>query len=74
MAKKKGALHYDRGSGRYDIHFKDGSYYGGLHCGECLDIRLNEVWVPSRIEIDDDWYLVGLPGLRLEGLNVRIGY
>ena len=68
MTKKKGTLQYDRESGRFDIHFDD-----GLHCGECLDVRLNEVWVPTRIEMSEDWYLVGLPELRLEGLTVQIG-
>ena len=75
MTKKKGTLQYqyDRESGRFDIHFDDGKCYGGLHCGECLDVRLNEVWVPTRIEMSEDWYLVGLPELRLEGLTVQIG-
>ena len=59
MTKKKGTLQYDRESGRFDIHFDDGKCYGGLHCGECLDVRLNEVWVPTRIEMSEDWYLVG---------------
>ena len=73
MTKKKGTLQYDRESDRFDIHFDDGKYYGGLHCGECLDVRLNEVWVPTRIEMSEDWYLVGLRELRLEGLTVQIG-
>ena len=36
MVKKKGVLCYDRESGRYDIYFGNGSYYGGLHCGTAL--------------------------------------
>lgn len=28
-------------------------------------------WVPVRIEMDDDWYLVGVPKIRLDGLTVR---
>ena len=56
MVKKKGVLCYDRESGRYDIYFGNGSYYGGLHCGDCFD---------------DDWYLVGVPKIRRDGLTVR---
>ena len=31
------------------------------------------IWVPARVEMgmDNQWYLVGLPGLRLDGLKVR---
>ena len=48
--------------------------YGGSNCGEVFEFRLNEVWIPARVEmgIDRKWYLVGLPGLKLDGLEVRI--
>ena len=38
-------------------------FYGGIHCGEVFEFRLNDVWVPVRVEMgmDDKWYLVGLP-------------
>lgn len=29
------------------------------------------IWVPARVEMSEDWYLVGLPGLKLDGLEVR---
>ena len=60
-------------SGRYDIYFGNGSYYGGLHCGDCFDVEMDGDWVPVRIEMDDDWYLVGVPKIRLDGLTVRAG-
>ena len=53
MVKKKGVLCYDRESGRYDIYFGNGSYYGGLHCGDCFDVEMDGDWVPVRIEMDD---------------------
>ncbi|MDY5026094.1 MAG: DUF5348 domain-containing protein, partial [Oliverpabstia sp.] len=56
----------------YDIRFGMESYYGGLHCGECFEVKINDVWVPVRIEMDEDWYLVGLPLKRLDGLTVRM--
>ena len=39
--------------------------YGGIHCGEVFEFRMNEVWIPARVEMGDDrkWYLVGLPGI-----------
>ena len=70
--KREGNLFYDKESGRYDIRFGMESYYGGLHCGECFEVKINDVWVPVRIEMDEDWYLVGLPLKRLDGLTVRI--
>ncbi len=70
--KKTGTLCYDRESGRYDICFGLDSYYGGLHCGECFDVDMSGTWVPVRIEMAEDWYLVGLPKVRLDGLIVRI--
>ena len=51
MVKKKGVLCYDRESGRYDIYFGNGSYYGGLHCGDCFDVEMDGDWVPVRIEM-----------------------
>ena len=45
---------------------------GGLHCGECFDVKVKNVWVPVRIEMGDDWYLVGLNVSRLDGLRVRM--
>ena len=37
--------------------------YGGIHCKEVFEFKLNDVWIPARVEMDDDrkWYLVGLP-------------
>ena len=70
--KREGNLFYDKESGRYDIRFGMELYYGGLHCGECFEVKINDVWVPVRIEMDEDWYLVGLPLKRLDGLTVRM--
>ncbi len=72
-----GYIIYDRESGRYNFFYTDGDGdrrdYGGIHCGEVFDFRLNGVWVPARVEMGDDrkWYLVGMPGLELDGLEVK---
>lgn len=70
--KREGALFYDKESGRYDIRFGIDSVYGGLHCGDCFDLKVDNAWVPARIEIEEEWYLVGLPQVNLDGLIVRI--
>ena len=38
---------------------------------DCFDVEMDGDWVPVRIEMDDDWYLVGVPKIRLDGLTVR---
>ena len=72
MAKRQGALVYSRDKGRYDVRFGLDDYYGGLHCGDCMDIRLNGRWVPTRMEYFAGWYLVGVNTEALYGLVVRI--
>ena len=71
MVKKKGVLCMTGNLGGMTSTLEMGSYYGGLHCGDCLDVEMDGDWVPVRIEMDEDWYLVGVPELRLEGLTVR---
>ena len=74
MSKRRvGNLFYDEETGRYDIRFGLESFYGGLHCGECFEVLVKkDTWEPVRIEMGDGWYLVGLPGIRLDGLTVRM--
>ena len=70
--KREGALFYDKKSGRYDIRFGLDSFYGGLHCGDCFDLKVDNAWVPTRIEMGDEWYLAELPRMSLDGLIVRM--
>ena len=70
--RTEGTLFFDPESGRYDIRFGMDSFYGGLHCGECFEVKINNTWVPVRIEMGDDWYLVGLHIAKLSGLTVRM--
>ena len=69
---RQGVLVPDLQSGRMDIRFGLEEYYGGLHCGECMEVLVDEKWVPTRIEMGDGWYLVGVKTDRLQGLTVRI--
>ncbi|MFR5876693.1 MAG: DUF5348 domain-containing protein [Eubacterium sp.] len=70
--KKKGNLIYDSKRECMDIRFDLDDYYGGLHCGECLEVLLGNKWIPTRIEMNSDWYLVGVQTDKLVGLTVRI--
>ena len=72
MAQKTGALIFDEQTDRYDIRFDLADYYGGLHCGECLEVFAGGKWKPTRIEYGDNWYLVGIRAEDLNGLRVRI--
>ena len=69
-----GALIYDADTDRIDIRFDDMSYYGGLHCGESMEVLRYGEWFRTRIEMnaDDEWYLVGLGKISLLGLRTRI--
>ena len=50
MAQKTGALIFDEQTDRYDIRFDLAGYYGGLHCGECMEVFAGGKWKPTRIE------------------------
>ena len=68
---RQGALVYDEDQDRIDIRFGLDDYYGGLHCGETMDVLIDGQWIPARIEKDRDWYLVGVKTKSLPGLLVR---
>ena len=59
MTQKTGALIFDETADRYDIRFDLNDYYGGLHCGDCLEVFVRGKWKPTRMEYGDNWYLVG---------------
>ena len=71
---RQGALFIDKETGRFDIRFDIEYYYGGLHCGDCLDVCVGNEWNPTRIEMDmnQKWYLVGIRTHDLNGLQVRM--
>lgn len=69
---KQGSLFYDENQDRIDIRFGLNDYYGGLHCGETMDVLLDGQWLPTRIEKGRDWYLIGVKTSSLIGLMVRI--
>jgi hypothetical protein len=71
---RQGTLVYDSGSGRMDVRYGLEDYYGGLHCGTGMDVKVNDRWQPTRIEMaaSNEWYLVGVDTENLVGLMVRL--
>lgn len=67
-----GTLVPQRGTDRMDIRFSLYDFYGGLHCGETFDVKISGKWIPTRIEMGRDWYLVGVAVEDIVGLIVRI--
>ena len=70
--KRQGCLVYDETSGRMDIRFSLNVYHGGLHCGQTLEVKNGSKWIPTRLEMAKDWFLVGIKTDSLVGLIVRI--
>ena len=50
MTQKTGALIFDETADRYDIRFDVNDYYGGLHCGDCMEVFVRGKWKPTRME------------------------
>ena len=73
---KQGALIYDAKAQRMDIRLDLDNYCGGLCCGQCLEVLFDGRWIPTRIEMADDWYLVDVPTRDLVGLcnGQRMGF
>lgn len=72
---KTGYLVYDYRTNRYDIYFGGEEFYGGLHCGDSFQVKINNEWVETRIELSQGkWYLVGIPIDSLYGLEVKTDY
>lgn len=71
---KHGALIFDETADRYDVRFDLADYYGGLCCGDCMEVFVGGKWKPTRLEMNpaQQWYLVGIRADDLSGLRVRI--
>ena len=61
--KIEGRLGYNSENGRYGLLVSDLWEHIGFHCGECLEVKVDEKWVKTRMEMDIDrkWYLVDTP-------------
>ena len=61
--KIEGRLGYNSENGRYGLLVSDLWEHTGFHCGECLEVKVDDKWVKTRMEMDIDrnWYLVDTP-------------
>ena len=61
----EGRLGFNADNGRYGI--LDGDFWenNGIHCGETLEVLVDDKWVQTRMELawgeEKEWYLVGTP-------------
>lgn len=60
---KQGRLGYNSSNRRYGLLSSDLWIDTGFHCGECLEVLLDDEWVQTRMEMNParEWYLVGIP-------------
>ena len=73
---KQGRLGYNIENNRYGLLISDLWEHDGFHCGELLEVLVDDQWVPTRMEFDhsgNEWYLVGTPYRgNLEYVRARI--
>lgn len=70
-----GRLGYNSANGRYGLLVSDLWEDTGFHCGECLEVMVDDKWVATRMEMsaEQKWYLVGTPYYgNLEYVQARI--
>lgn len=73
---KEGRLGYNIDNRRYGLLISDLWEHTGIHCGEPLEVLVDDTWQKTRMEMDSSgqWYLVGTPykGHGLEYVRARI--
>ncbi len=67
---REGRLGYNSNNGRYGLLSSDLWIDTGFHCGECLEVLIDDQWVKTRMEMNParEWYLVGNTVLRRFGI------
>ena len=60
---KQGRLGYNCSNGRYGLLSSDLWIAPGFHCGEGMEVLVDDKWVQTRMEMNParEWYLVGTP-------------
>ena len=75
MTRREGRLGYNSNNGRYGLLSSDLWIDTGFHCGEGLEVLVDDQWVKTRMEMNParEWYLVGTPYCGdLEYIRARI--
>lgn len=68
---KKGILVYRGERDRFEVVFSRAEPIE-LHCGQAVEVKHKGHWTPTRIEMHDWWYLVGVDIPLREGMEVRV--
>ncbi len=57
-----GRLGYNSATGRYGLLVSDLWQDMGFHCGECLEVMVDDKWMATRMEMsaEQKWYLLGM--------------
>ena len=60
---REGRLGYNCENGRYGLLSMDLWIDTGFHCGECMEVLVDDQWVKTGMEMNlaREWYLVGTP-------------
>lgn len=59
---KVGRLGYNCKNDRYGLLISDLWENDGFHCGECLEVLVDDKWISTRMEMTGrEWYLVDTP-------------
>lgn len=59
----QGRLGYNSENDRYGLLVTDLWENEGFHCGDCLEVYVEDRWMQTRMEMgaNQQWYLVGTP-------------
>lgn len=59
----QGRLEYNLENDRYGLLVTDLWENEGFHCGDCLEVYVEDRWMQTRMEMvaNQQWYLVGTP-------------
>lgn len=61
--KIEGRFGFNSQNGSYGLLVSDLWQHTGFHCGECLEVKVDDKWIQTRMEMDINrqWYLVDTP-------------
>lgn len=72
---REGRLGYNQENDRYGLLSSYLWVHTGFHCGERIEVFVDDKWISSRMEMNPrrEWYLVGTPySGNLEYIRARI--
>lgn len=73
LMKRQGTMVTDEDSGRMDIRFGLLDYYGGLHCGECLDVLCDALIYSTRRQANETTYDVTPYTAEQDDTDIELG-